>query len=346
MIGTPLGGHKRGGFPVSTTMKTLVTGASGHLGANLVRALGRAGREVRALVRPTSDRRGLEGERVEVVLGDVLDRRDVERAVAGCARVFHAAAVYSVDDREREQIVATAVEGTRNVLEAAARAGVDRVVYTSSVATLGSSREPEPRDETAPAPRGGSAYVEAKVRAEEVARELAGEVPVVIVNPSVILGPWDFKPTPSTRLVARLLSSGGSPIHFRGGVNVVDARDAAEGHLLAESRGVPGERYILGGANVTFRQLLEEVAGLAGLRRPWLPVGRGMLLAAGSLAAVVARLRGSAPAASPARLRGLVGRFSWFTSEKAARELRWSARSFDQTIRDTVRWCLEGRSQS
>jgi dihydroflavonol-4-reductase len=271
----------------------------------------------------------------------VLDRESVQRAVAGCARVFHAAAVYSVDDRERERIVATAVEGTRNVLQAAARAGADRVVYTSSVATLGSSREPEPRDETAPPPERGSAYVEAKVRAEAVARKLAREVPVVIVNPSVILGPWDFKPTPSTRLVARLLASGGSPVHFRGGVNVVDARDAAAGHLLAEARGRPGERYILGGSNVTFRQLLDEVAAVAGLRRPWLPVGRAALLAAGSLAAAVARVRGREPAASPARLRGLVGRFSWFTTDKAARELGWSARSFDQTIRDTVRWCLE-----
>ncbi len=248
----------------------LVTGANGFLGAAVVRALLAARERVRAFVRPGSDRRNLAGLDIEIAEGDLTHRVSLDAAVRGCAGVYHVAADYRLWVADPAPMYRTNVEGSVNVLDAAAAAGVPRVVYTSSVAVLGINRDRTPADEETQVTAGEMIghYKRSKFLAEQAVRARARELKlaVVTVNPSTPIGPGDVKPTPTGRILLDA-AAGRMPAFVDTGLNLVDVDDCARGHLLAYAAGVPGERYILGGEDFTLRQILDTVAAKVG-RRP------------------------------------------------------------------------------
>jgi dihydroflavonol-4-reductase len=261
-------------------MKVLVTGATGFIGGNLARELWRRGYRVRALVRPGSNTFTIENTGIERVTGDILDAASVRRAISGCQAAFHCAAAYTFWARDAEAIYRTNVVGTRIVLEEARRCGVEKVVYTSTVSTVGLmpgglGSEDLPVD---PHHLAGN-YKKSKFQAEQVALQMAAEgLPVVVVNPTAPVGPWDVKPTPTGRMVLDFLR-GKIPAYVDTGMNLVDVADVAVGHILAMERGIPGQRYLLGNRNISLRQvlkLLEELTGRPAprLRLPfWVAIG-------------------------------------------------------------------------
>ena len=266
-------------------MRVLVTGATGFIGGNLARLLNREGYHVRALVRPGSNTLTIDGTGIEQTPGDILDRESVVRAVKGCEAVFHCAAAYTFWSRDPALVYRTNVDGTRTVLDAALREGVSRVVYTSTVSTVGYSASGQANEES-PAVYPGNTpghlaghYKKSKYQAEQVALQMAGRgLPVVIVNPTAPVGPWDVKPTPTGRILVDFLR-GRIPAYVATGLNVVDVEDVAAGHILAMEMGVPGHRYLLGNRNVTLKELFTMLQTLTGLRAPrtklpyWLALG-------------------------------------------------------------------------
>jgi dihydroflavonol-4-reductase len=312
--------------------KTLLTGATGFIGSHLARALVKRGDELRVTVREDSPVELLEGLECERRKCDVLDRSAVRRALRGVDRVFHAAGVTSVRPEDAERMFDVNVHGTKVVLEEALRAGVERVVYTSSAAALG------------PAPRGGTAdetqlftaahlgipYVSSVHEAEVEAMRLAAQgLPLVCVNPSVTFGEGDVHVT-STRLVRSFLL-GRVPVYADGAICVVDVEDVAQGHLLADAKGAVGERYILGGRNFTFDRLFADLSRLTGVEPPVrLPT---------SLARAAAALMGAGPT-DPSEVLAAT---QWWTyrSTKAKRELGWRARPHEETLEATVQWHME-----
>jgi dihydroflavonol-4-reductase len=322
-------------------MTVLVTGASGHIGAHVVRQLLAQGRTVRALVRPTSNLKGLEGLDVELVRGDVLDRASLTSAVKGCSVLYHMAAIVAEWAQDPAMIYATAIDGTANILHAVAdTSGIERIIYTSSVAAVGLSESPHDlRNETHYNHEDTTHYSVAKTRAELQAKALAATygLPLVIVNPAVVMGPLDYRPTPATQIVIRLLRFPAA-CYFVGGFNIVHVEDVARGHLLAQERGSIGERYILGGENLTMRDVFRLFAAMTGKRPPFLEVSRRTLQALGWGAELFARLQGKPPLITRARLRSIVGRYAFYDSSKAARELGYTARNARQVLADAVHW--------
>lgn len=265
-------------------MKVFVTGATGFIGGNLARLLDRSGYHVRALVRPGSNTLAIDGTGVEQTPGDILDRDSVTRAVKGSEAVFHCAAAYTFWSRDPELVYRTNVEGTRIVLDAALREGVSRVVYTSTVSTVGYSASGQ-ADEDSPVEPGHLVghYKKSKYQAEQVALEMASRgLPVAIVNPTAPVGPWDVKPTPTGRILVDFLR-GRIPAYVATGLNVVDVEDVAAGHILAMEKGAAGHRYLLGNRNVTLKELFTMLHTLTGLRAPrtrlpyWLALGAAYL---------------------------------------------------------------------
>ncbi|HEX3410670.1 MAG TPA: hopanoid-associated sugar epimerase [Stellaceae bacterium] len=318
---------------------SLVTGATGFVGSAVARALLERGRRVRVLARPNSDRRNLAGLAVEIAEGDMEDARSLARAVAGCRYVYHVAADYRIWVPDPAPMFRANVEGTRDLLTAALDAGVERVVYTSSVATLGlvaggSADEETPSsiaDMIGP-------YKRSKFVAEEVVRELVRErgLPVVIVNPSTPVGPHDVKPTPTGRLIVEA-ARGQMPAFVDTGLNIVHVDDVAEGHLAAAEKGRVGERYILGGDNLALAEILAEVAQAVGRRPPWLRVPHGVLFPVAIGAELAARVTGRDPFVTLDGVR-MSRKKMYFTSEKASRELGYAARPAREGIADAVSW--------
>ena len=262
----------------------LVTGATGFIGGNLARELWGRGHEVRALVRPGSNILTIEDTGVTRVQGDILDRESVAAAVKGCEAVFHCAAAYTFWSRNPETVRRTNVDGTANVMASAKDAGVSRVVYTSTVSTVGIPKDGLGTEETTlnPATLHGH-YKQSKLQAEQVALEMAaGGLPVVVVNPTAPVGPWDMKPTPTGKMVLDFLRRR-VPAYLATGMNLVDVADVACGHILALERGRTGERYILGNKNMSLKEIFGTLGDLTGLRPPrirapyWLVVGAGYL---------------------------------------------------------------------
>jgi len=320
-------------------MKALVTGASGFVGAAVARALEAAGWEVRCLIRATSDRRNLQALSAEIVLGDLTDARSLARALAGCETVFHVAADYRLWARDPNELYRTNVEGTRNLLEEARRARIERVVYTSSVATLGIPRDGTPGDEATPVRLTDMIghYKRSKFLAEELVREWArGAGEVVIVNPSTPIGPGDVKPTPTGRIIMDA-ARGRMPAYVDTGLNVVHVDDVASGHLLAFERGRAGERYVLGGEDLTLREILTEVARLTGRRPPRVRLPHGLVLPIAYAAEGLASLTGRATQITVDGVR-MARKRMFFSSAKAERELGYRHRPARHALADAVRW--------
>lgn len=322
-------------------MTTLLTGASGFVGASVLRHLIEAGHDVRVLVRPNSDRRNLEGTQCEVVTGDLEDAPSLEKAVSGCEAVFHVAADYRLWVTDAGPMYRANVDGTRNLLLAAANAGVKRIVYTSSVATLGILPGDQAADEDTASTVEDmiSHYKRSKFLAEEEVRRLAREagVPVVIVNPAAPFGPRDVKPTPTGAIVVRA-AAGKMPAFVDTGLNVVHVDDVAKGHLLAFERGMIGERYILGAENMTLHQILQAVCGHAGRKTPSVKLPHAPLIPVAFVAEAVTRIfGGNEPMVTVDAVR-MAKKRMYFNIDKARRELGYDPRPARQALTDAVDW--------
>jgi len=323
-------------------MRALVTGATGFVGSAVARALLREGWQVRVLVRDSSDRRNLDGLDTEVLSGDLNDRGALERAAKGCEALFHVAADYRLGARRPQELYRTNVEGTRNVLSAAQLAGVARIVYTSSVATIGIPADGSAGTEDSPVALADMIghYKRSKFLAEQVAREAArAGAPVVIVNPSTPVGPGDVKPTPTGRMVQDA-AAGRMPAYVDTGLNIVHVDDVAAGHLLALSRGRSGEHYILGGENMSLRAILTEITGLAGRSPPRIRLPTAALLPIAYVADALGRLSGRTMRLTVEGVR-LARKRMYFSSDKAARELGYRWRAPSEAFRDAVQWLRE-----
>jgi dihydroflavonol-4-reductase len=320
--------------------QTLITGATGLVGSAVARRLRGEGFAVRALVRSGSPRFHLEGLGLEFADGDMRDAASVRRAMAGVRYVFHVAADYRLWARDPEEIFAANVEGTRNVMQEAKRAGAERIVYTSSVATLALREDGAPADESVglTVEQGIGAYKRSKIAAERVVEAMVARenLPAVIVNPSTPIGPGDVKPTPTGRIIVEA-ARGRVPGFLDTGLNLVHVDDVAQGHLAALRRGVIGQRYILGGQNVLLADLLAEIARLVGRRPPRWRIPRVVAIPVAYAAETTALVTGRAPFTTVVGVRMAEHRM-FFTAAKAERELGFRARPYRAAIEDAVRW--------
>ena len=320
-------------------MRALVTGATGFVGSAVARALLREHWQVRTLVREHSDRRNLQSLEAEIVVGDLADRASLERAMGNCQALFHVAADYRLGAREPAQLYRTNVEGSRNILEAARQAGVGRIVYTSSVATIGIPADGSPGREDTPVALTDMIghYKRSKFLAEELVGEYARTgSSVVIVNPSTPVGAGDIKPTPTGRMVLDA-ACGRTPAYVDTGLNIVHVDAVAEGHLAAFHRGRSGERYILGGQDMTLREILTQIALLVGRKPPRIRLPHTVLLPIAFAAEVIARVTGRETRITLEGVR-LARKRMFFSSDKAVRELGYSWRAPVRAFEDAVRW--------
>jgi dihydroflavonol-4-reductase len=315
----------------------LVTGASGFLGWHVAKMLAAKGLSVRALVRNTSRLRDLPD--VEPVTGDLRDAASVDSAAQGCGLIFHVAADYRLWSKDPNELYASNVEGTRNVLNAARKNLVDRVVYTSTVGCIGipgDGREGNEQTAVSLDEMTGH-YKRSKFLAEKEALRFAAEgLPVVIVNPTAPVGDHDFKPTPTGKIIVDFLQ-GKMPAYVDTGLNIVDASDTAFGHWLACELGRPGERYVLGKQNLTLREILETLARISGLPAPRFQVPYPVAYAAGWCSTAWANLTGSEPRAPLEGVR-MARKKMWVTHEKATRELGFQPGSAEDALTKAVTW--------
>ena len=317
----------------------LITGANGFVGSALVRQLLHRGHPVRALVRPGSDRRNLEQLDIDQVEGDLTDAASLQRAVRGCAYLFHVAADYRLWVPDPERMYRTNVDGTCNLLRAAADAGVTRMVYTSSVATLGINPDRSPAAETTPVRPADMVghYKRSKFLAEQAVQELAEQgLPVVIVNPAAPIGPRDIKPTPTGRIIVDALQ-GKIPAYVDTGLNVAHVDDIATGHLLAFDRGEIGRRYILGGENLSLQAILGMICEHTGRQPPRLRLPHNAVYPFAWLAEQWARISGKAPFATLDSVK-MSKKFMYFSSTRAQQELGYNPRPARLAIADAVDW--------
>ena len=316
----------------------LVTGASGFVGSAVAIAARKAGYRVRVLVRPSSPRTNIQSEN-EVVIGDIRDRTSLARALQGVRFVAHAAADYRLWSPSPDEIIRTNLEGTRYVMEESLRAGVERIVYTSSVATL-ELQDSSPADETRPLSenRAIGQYKKSKVMAERLVEKMVKQdrLPAVIVNPSAPIGPRDVKPTPTGRIIVEC-ACGRMPGFVNTGLNLVHVDDVASGHLAALRHGQIGERYILGGENVLLGSMLAEIANTVGRRPPTLQFPISALYPVAFGAELWARLTGKAPFTTLDALR-MARHHMFFSDAKARRDLGYTSRPYRDAIEDAVAW--------
>jgi len=326
---------------------TLVTGATGFLGSHVVRTLLARGESVKAFVRPGSNLSALQGyprDRFKIAVGDIRIEHSVFAALAGCSRLYHVAANFKFWDPNPERVIQPTVDGMRATLRAAKARQLDKIVVTSSAGVLGTTVTQELMDETHEFNlKDPEAYFAAKVAADVVAGEfIAQGLPIVSVLPATIAGPGDWKPTPNGQLLLEYLKTP-STRHFpvsAGGINVVDVEDAALGHVLAMERGVVGERYLLGGENVTLSQLFETLCDLTGLAEPSTPKSRGLLQFVGSVLELNARFRGGDPRITSRMARDYADSYSFITSKKAETMLGYAHRPVRESLARSVRWFL------
>jgi dihydroflavonol-4-reductase len=323
-------------------LRAFVTGATGFLGSHVARVLAEQGAELRLLVRKTSDVRNIEGLKADRFEGDLRDPASFEKAMAGCDALFHVAADYRLWVRDPDEMYRSNVEGTRALLRAARKQAVRRVVYTSSVATMGfnADRDGNLADEDSPVGMDDMIghYKRSKFMAEKVTVEAAKSgQDVVIVNPTTPIGERDIKPTPTGRIVVDFLKRK-FPAYVETGLNLVDATECARGHVGALEKGRSGERYILGGENLTLKQILDRLAAITGLKSPTVKLPYVFALAAGVVDEMVTgHMLGREPRATIDAVR--MGRKMMFVSSaKAERELGWKTIAVDGALRRSVEW--------
>jgi len=321
-------------------MLAFVTGATGFLGSHVARVLADNGADMRLLVRSSSNPRNIEGLRADRALGDLRDPASLEKAMAGCDVVFHVAADYRLWVRDPNEMYRSNVEGTRAILEAARKNGVRRLVCTSSVATIGFTRNGYPANEDSPVSLADMIghYKRSKFMAEQLALEAGrSSLQVVVVNPTTPVGDQDVKPTPTGRIVIDFLKRK-FPAYVETGLNLVDVRECARGHVTALEKGKSGERYILGGENLTLKQILDKLAKITGLPSPILKLPYIFAYAAGIADEIVTgRLRGREPRATIDTVR-MGAKKMFASSDKAERDLGWKIVPVESALRRAAEW--------
>lgn len=318
---------------------TFVTGATGFVGSHVVRHLLAQGETVRVLARANSSLRNLEGLKVEVITGDLTDPISLSKGLKGCRRVYHVAADYRLWTRNPSELYRNNVEGTRNLLEAAMAAGVERVVYTSTVGALAVGSNGHPSNEETPVRLTDMIghYKRSKFLAEaEVSAAARRGIPVVIVNPSTPVGSGDIKPTPTGQMIVDFLS-GRMPGYVETGLNLVDVEDVAEGHRLAMARGRVGERYILGNRNLTLREILEILARISGQPAPKVRLPIQVALGVAAVSTGWSMVTGRTPRVPLEAVR-MSRKKMFFDSSKAVRELGLPQRPVEEALEKAVRW--------
>ncbi len=323
-------------------MKVLVTGATGFIGGNLARELWRRGDDVRALVRPGSNRLTIENTGIAPIEGDILDRQSIDRAVEGCEAVFHVAAAYTFWSRDPAGVSRTNVAGTLNVLEAARQAGVSRTVYTSTVGTVGLVKDGLGDEDTPLDPKSlHGHYKRSKFQAEQEALALAAAgMPLVVVNPTAPVGPWDVKPTPTGKMVLDFLRRK-IPAYLKTGMNLVDVADVVDGHILALEKGKSGERYILGNRNVSLKEIFDILSAQTGLPAPRIRVPYWLVVGAGYADRFV---EGTLLRREPAiPVEGVLASKTpaYVSCEKAIKELGQPQRPIEYALKQAVDWFTE-----
>ena len=325
-------------------MTALVTGGTGFVGSAVVRRLLESGESGRVLVRAGSDHSNLDGLDIERATGDLTDPASLARAAAGCDTLYHVAADYRLWVHDPAAMDKANIEGTRNVLLAAAEAGCRRMVYTSSVATLGLRRDGTPADEFDPSSLEDmcGAYKRSKFLAEREVMQLVERhhLPVVIVNPSTPVGPRDLRPTPTGRMVLDAIT-GRMPAYVDTGLNIVHVDDVADGHLLAMQHGEVGQRYILGGENLFLRDILIRLAEMSGQRPPRVRLPHGLVLPMAWISECWARLTNNDDPRLTVTGIKLARKLMFFSSDRARRELGYSPRPADDALRDAMVWFRE-----
>ncbi len=321
-------------------MTTLVTGATGFVGSAVARALAARGHALRLLTRASSDRRNLAGLDAEIVVGDLTDPASLARAAADCRFVLHVAADYRFWVPDPEAMLRTNVAGSLAMLRAAMDAGAERIVYCSSVAALGQIGDGTPADETTPVHETDfvGIYKRSKYQAEKAVLDLARQqgAPVVVVNPAAPVGPRDIKPTPTGKMILDA-AAGRMPAYIDTGLNIVHVDDVAEGHVLALERGRIGERYVLGGANMTLLEILTLVADVAGGRPPFIRLPEPVVWPVALAMEGLARLIAFEPMMTRAHLK-MARKRMFFSSAKAIAELGYQARPARGAVEDAVAW--------
>ena len=320
-------------------MKTFVTGATGFIGASIVRGLLKDGREVRALVRAGSDTSNLAGLDIELWKGDLLDRDSLRQGLKGCDALYHAAADYRLWTRDPRQMYRINVEGTTAVLEAALENGLSRVVYTSSVGTLGNPGDGTPGAEDTPVTLADMVghYKKSKFLAErEAERFVARGLHLVIVNPSTPVGPLDIKPTPTGKIIVDFLRRK-MPAFLDTGLNIIAVEDCARGHILAEQKGRVGEKYILGNTNLTLRDIFALLEGITGLAAPRVRLPYTPILLAAYINEGIARITGKEPLIPLAGVQ-MAAKYMFFDSTKAVRELGLPQTPVKDALQRAVEW--------
>jgi dihydroflavonol-4-reductase len=317
-----------------------VTGGTGFVGAAVIRCLSARGAQVRALVRPGSNRRNLYRLDATLIEGDLHDTEALTRAMKDCAGVFHVAADYRLWVPDPAAMMAANVQGTKNIMEAAQAAGVGRIVYTSSVAVLGAKEDGTDSNEETPSTLSDmiGAYKQSKFLAEEAVRKMVAEcgLPAVIVNPSTPIGPGDVRPTPTGRIIVEAIE-GKMPAYVDTGLNIAHVDDVALGHILAYEKGQIGERYILGGENMYLGDMLRLIAKLSGTRPPWGQIPRRLIYPLALAAEAVACVTGREPFVTINGLR-MAKKKMFFSSDRARRELGYNPRSAEVALEDAILW--------
>ncbi len=324
-------------------MTTLLTGATGFLGSALARELIKEGQTLKLLVRNKTDTRNIDDLDCEVLYGDLRDRESLNKALIGCQTLYHTAAYYSLWNRDKKLIYDINVQGTRNILESALDSGIEKVVYTSTVGCIGLSDNGSPANEDQPM---NSAflcndYKLSKYQAELVALELFGRgLPVVIVNPSTPVGPRDIKPTPTGKIILDFMNHK-MPAYIDTGLNLIDVVDCARGHILAESKGQPGERYILGNKNMSLKEILLTLEFLTGIKAPRIKMPYWVAYLAGSACEWISNSITHQPPSVPLAGVKMAKYLMYFDSSKAVRELGLPQNSVDHALHNAVLWFKE-----
>src|SRR5208282_3209003 len=326
-------------------MLAFVTGATGFLGSHVARVLAEQGADLRLLVRSTSNLKNLEGLKADTAIGDLRDQASIEKAMAGCDAVFHVAADYRLWLRDPDEMYRSNVEGTRAILDAARKNAVRAVVYTSSVATMGFTGNEHPADEDSPVALADMIghYKRSKFMAEEMALKAGRSgMRVVTVNPTTPVGELDVKPTPTGRIVVDFLK-GKFPAYVETGLNLVDVRECALGHVAGFEKGRSGERYILGGENLTLKQILDKLGAIAGVPSPKIKLPYFVAYLAGAVDQTISgRLLGREPRATIETVR-MGKKKMWASSRKAERELGWKTVPVEGALRRAVEWFQANR---